>query len=250
MCDICLLSQPGWHFEVNQANQVHLVITTVKLMIFVTGSWDIWDGSGGDKLEGCVKIGHLRDSSWRIKSQCQPQKHPEGQGENDALRNVAPLTEHLLCMPTSNLHGELHSCLMSEEGFVKPLVVSLLEKVLSGRPVNLSGITSLQPWNHLIFLICCLVWVAFTEQDSADAKTDEEAEEDERNIADLLVDQLEFADVIILNKTDLVPRDRLHSLEAFLHVLNPGAKLMSARESKAPPFAPFSTIPVVSSHRV
>ena len=48
-------------------------------------------------------------------------------------------------MPTSNLHGELHSCLISEEGFVKPLVVSLLEKVLSGRPVNLSGITSLQP---------------------------------------------------------------------------------------------------------
>lgn len=70
-------------------------------------------------------------------------------------------------------------------------------------------------------------------QETADAKTGEEAEEDERNIADLLVDQLEFADVIILNKTDLVPRDGLLGLEAFLRVLNPGAKLMAARESKA-----------------
>ena len=69
-------------------------------------------------------------------------------------------------------------------------------------------------------------------QDSTDAKSDEEAEVDERNIADLLIDQLEFADVIILNKTDLVPKDCLLGLEAFLQALNPGAKLMTARESK------------------
>ena len=70
-------------------------------------------------------------------------------------------------------------------------------------------------------------------QDTADAKKETDEEEDERNVADLLVDQLEFADVIILNKTDLVAQERLQSLEAFVHVLNPVAKLMTARECKA-----------------
>ena len=72
-----------------------------------------------------------------------------------------------------------------------------------------------------------------TLQDSVDGKKDaDEEEEDERNISDLLVDQLEFADVIILNKTDLVHKDRLRCLEAFVTTLNPGAKLIPAHESK------------------
>ncbi|MGJ6121878.1 GTP-binding protein [Mycolicibacterium sp. Y3] len=49
---------------------------------------------------------------------------------------------------------------------------------------------------------------------------------DARNIADLLVDQVEFADVLLLNKTDLVSAARLGAVETLLRRLNPSAKLI------------------------
>lgn len=51
---------------------------------------------------------------------------------------------------------------------------------------------------------------------------------DARNIADLLVDQVEFADVLLLNKTDLVSAARLGAVETLLRRLNPSAKLIRA----------------------
>lgn len=54
-------------------------------------------------------------------------------------------------------------------------------------------------------------------------------EVDERGISDLLVDQVEFADVLVLNKTDLVTADRLAVVEALLRKLNPAARLVRAQ---------------------
>ncbi|MFF5076453.1 GTP-binding protein [Actinoplanes sp. NPDC000266] len=49
-------------------------------------------------------------------------------------------------------------------------------------------------------------------------------EDDERTIADLLVDQLEFADVVVINKTDLVSMAELQRVEALVTRLNPSAR--------------------------
>lgn len=51
-------------------------------------------------------------------------------------------------------------------------------------------------------------------------------DEDERSVTDLLVDQVEFADVILISKTDLVKPDDIERLSAILKVLNTHAKLM------------------------
>ncbi len=50
-------------------------------------------------------------------------------------------------------------------------------------------------------------------------------EQDERTVADLLVEQVEFANVIVLNKTDTVTTEQLERLKSLLHRLNPQARL-------------------------
>lgn len=51
-------------------------------------------------------------------------------------------------------------------------------------------------------------------------------EEDERSVADLLVDQVEFADVILISKTDLASSSDLERLTAILKTLNTDAKII------------------------
>ncbi|MEO1621809.1 MAG: zinc metallochaperone GTPase ZigA [Cyanobacteria bacterium J06632_3] len=51
-------------------------------------------------------------------------------------------------------------------------------------------------------------------------------EEDERSVADLLVDQVEFADVILISKTDLVTPADVERLTAILKTLNTQANII------------------------
>ncbi|WP_239732810.1 MULTISPECIES: GTP-binding protein [unclassified Mammaliicoccus] len=52
------------------------------------------------------------------------------------------------------------------------------------------------------------------------------SEDDERSISDLLIDQIEFCDVLILNKADLVADKDLEQLEIILRKLQPSAKFI------------------------
>jgi len=54
-------------------------------------------------------------------------------------------------------------------------------------------------------------------------------EEDTRTIVDLLVEQAEFANVLILNKTDLVSSTKLGRLRGILRKLNPGAHMIESQ---------------------
>jgi G3E family GTPase len=59
-------------------------------------------------------------------------------------------------------------------------------------------------------------------------------EEDERTVADLLADQVEFADVIVLNKTDLVSPQEAAAVKALLHQLNGRAEILTATRGEVP----------------
>lgn len=56
--------------------------------------------------------------------------------------------------------------------------------------------------------------------------------EDERSIVDLLVEQIEFANVIVISKTDLVTESEMETLVGILNHLNPEAKLVKAKHGK------------------
>ena len=51
-------------------------------------------------------------------------------------------------------------------------------------------------------------------------------EDDERSVADLLVDQVEFADVILISKTDLVDKSDINKLTTILKTLNTSAEII------------------------
>jgi len=59
-------------------------------------------------------------------------------------------------------------------------------------------------------------------------------EDDHRTVTDLLIDQIEFADVIVLNKLDLVSPEELAEVEAIVKALNPGAKVLTATKAQVP----------------
>ena len=57
-------------------------------------------------------------------------------------------------------------------------------------------------------------------------------EDDERSVADLLVDQIEFADVLLVSKTDLVNKDDINKLNAILRSLNTDAQILPIQHGK------------------
>jgi G3E family GTPase len=57
-------------------------------------------------------------------------------------------------------------------------------------------------------------------------------DEDERTLSDLFIDQVEFADTLIINKTDLVSPEQLAELRAILHHLNPGADILESTRGR------------------
>lgn len=59
-------------------------------------------------------------------------------------------------------------------------------------------------------------------------------EEDQRNVVDLLIDQIEFCDVLIINKIDLITIDEQERLIAILKKLNPRAKIQISEFGKVP----------------
>lgn len=65
--------------------------------------------------------------------------------------------------------------------------------------------------------------------------------QDNRTIVNLLTDQIEFANVILLNKADLVPEDVLGILEAALQKLNPEAKIIRSTFGTVDPIEILNT---------
>lgn len=59
--------------------------------------------------------------------------------------------------------------------------------------------------------------------------------EDERNIVDLLVDQVEFANVIIVNKTDLVSPEQVGLVKKIISQLNSSAAILESTNSRVSP---------------
>ncbi|MCJ7853050.1 zinc metallochaperone GTPase ZigA [Pseudomonas monteilii] len=74
----------------------------------------------------------------------------------------------------------------------------------------------------------------YSSRDSLQARGESLGEEDVRTVVDLLIEQIEFCDVIVLNKIDLISEDERQQLIAILNSLNPRAKIEISEFGKVP----------------
>ncbi|MGO3745374.1 MAG: zinc metallochaperone GTPase ZigA [Alcaligenes aquatilis] len=74
----------------------------------------------------------------------------------------------------------------------------------------------------------------YSSQDSIQSRGESLGEEDARTVVDLLIEQIEFCDVLVLNKIDLISEQERERLMAILNSLNPRARIETAEFGKVP----------------
>lgn len=72
----------------------------------------------------------------------------------------------------------------------------------------------------------------FSSSDYLATRALTDIEGDDRTIVNLLTDQIEFANVIIINKADLVTQSDLEELKAIIKSLNPEAQIITTTQSQ------------------
>lgn len=75
-------------------------------------------------------------------------------------------------------------------------------------------------------------WADFASGDTLLERKEAVADDDVREIADLLIDQIEFANVLVVNKLDLISAEKGEELKGILKRLNPDAKILGTEYSK------------------
>ena len=81
----------------------------------------------------------------------------------------------------------------------------------------------------------------FSSEDFIRDRGESLGEEDTRSVVDLVTDQLEFADVVVLNKMDRVAPEQLQQCVALVKALNPGAEIVEATYGEVPLSAVLDT---------
>ncbi|TAF34115.1 MAG: GTP-binding protein [Cytophagales bacterium] len=130
--------------------------------------------------------------------------------------------------------GRFDYLLIESTGISEPVpVAQTFSFVDETNGVDLSSFSYI---DTMVTVVDCLNF--FKDFGSDDLLQDRELtnmEEDYRTIVNLLTDQIEFANIIILNKIDLVDSETVKLLTAIIQKLNPSAKLIMTSFGKVKP---------------
>ena len=81
----------------------------------------------------------------------------------------------------------------------------------------------------------------FGSTDFLSARGQSAGEDDNRRLVSLLTEQIEFANVVVVNKTDLVDAQRLAQVHAVIKALNPKARVVESVQGEVPLAHVFDT---------
>ena len=120
--------------------------------------------------------------------------------------------------------GRFDYLVIESTGISEPLPVAETFTFADEEGVSLSDVAELDTMVTVVDAVNFLK--DYQEAKYLKDKGESLGEDDERSVADLLVDQVEFADLILISKTDLVTFEDLERLKAILKTLNTGAKIL------------------------
>ena len=120
--------------------------------------------------------------------------------------------------------GRFDHLVIESTGISEPLPVAETFTFADEEGVSLSDVAELDTMVTVVDAVNFLK--DYQEAKYLKDKGESLGDDDERSVADLLVDQVEFADLILISKTDLVTFEDLERLKAILKTLNTDAKIL------------------------
>ena len=120
--------------------------------------------------------------------------------------------------------GRFDYLVIESTGISEPLPVAETFTFSDENGISLSDVADLDTMVTVVDAVNFLK--DFEEAKYLKDKGESLGEDDERSVADLLVDQVEFADLILISKTDLIDDQALKKLVVIIKTLNTKAKII------------------------
>ncbi|GGO70413.1 zinc metallochaperone GTPase ZigA [Bowmanella pacifica] len=130
------------------------------------------------------------------------------------------------------LSGKFDYLVIESTGISEPLPVAETFTFADENGVSLSDVATLDTMVTLVDAVNFLT--DYDEAKYLQESGEHLGEEDERSVADLLIEQVEFADVILVSKTDLVDSVQVERLMAILSSLNTSARIIPIKNGQVP----------------
>ena len=135
--------------------------------------------------------------------------------------------------------GEFDYLLIESTGVSEPLPVAATFEFRDEEDQCLADVAHLD--NMVTVIDAARLIQDFSSQELLADRGEALGEEDERTLVDLLVDQIEFADTLIINKCDLVSKEELGTVRQIVRVLNANAELIETSHGEVPVEQIFAT---------
>lgn len=141
------------------------------------------------------------------------------------------LREDLLIEVTKLAHeGRFDNLVIESTGISEPLPVAETFTFADENGVSLSDVATL---DTMVTVVDAVNFLRDYEAAQSLQETGEHlGEEDHRSVSDLLIDQVEFADVILISKTDLARTEEVERLKAILRTLNTHARIIAIQNGQ------------------
>lgn len=139
---------------------------------------------------------------------------------DDLLKEVRGLAEQ----------GRFDHLLIESTGISEPLPVASTFEFRDENGDSLSDVARLDSMVNVVDAASLLN--DYASSDFLRDRGETMGDEDNRTLVDLLVDQMEFADTIILNKVSATPADKLDAARKIIRALNPDAILIQTDYSR------------------